>query len=574
MEDTFVVSGKKTGALKKIFVRILIGNVLGWVVYVLGSFADSIIGGMVLGEEALAAIEIVTPMASLIYFIGYLVSIGCSLLHAKYIGKNDFEKADRIFSTCIYFNIIIGIITSLVFLVIKEPFLDSYGLVGPIREYASSYYDPFIVIALISPIGLQIYNCIVCDGDFILPVIADIAQSLLNIAFSIILVSRMGIKGLSIGTLVSAIIYYIIPCFRFFSKANTLHLKWMFSFKDVFDSIKNGSTTILGVLAIAVVDIVMNFFITKKYGAEYSAPYSIVNFSLEIVGALALVGETMITLMNFSIGEENAKDIKDILAISKKVAIGVGISFSIAFMACTPLWPKLFGLETEEFIKYAMLTSLTIGITFLPQTFLSMSGSYYLSYGKIGLSVLSGILNSLICPLICPIVLSFVFGYNGLITGFAVSNLLSVAIFFIILLIKYKKIFYINESLSKFYSIDLLLNNESISKAVLILRDILKENNIKDAISLKAQLIIEESLVITKERNKKLTNARIVIDINEKRVKLIEKDTGIIFNVTDQDQEITSLSNFVFTSVSVKASNAVNYVATNLNGNHYELNIE
>jgi len=50
MENTFVVSGKKTGALKKIFVRILIGNILGWIVYILGAFADSIIGGKVLRE--------------------------------------------------------------------------------------------------------------------------------------------------------------------------------------------------------------------------------------------------------------------------------------------------------------------------------------------------------------------------------------------------------------------------------------------------------------------------------------------------------------------------------------------
>jgi len=574
MDNSYVISGRKTGVLKKVFVRILIGNILGWIVYVLGSFADSIIGGTVLGEEALAAIEIVAPIASTIYCVGYLVSIGSSLLHAKYIGKNDFKKADRLFSSCIFFNIVVGILSSVVLLAIKESFLDSYGLEGAIREYASNYYDPFIIIALISPIGLQIYNSIVCDGDFTLSVIADLSQTILNIVLSVILVSSMGTKGLSIATLVSYLVYFAIPCIRFFKKANTLHLKWMFSFKDIFESIKVGSSSILSVFAIAIVDIVMNLFITNNYGPEFSAPYAIVNFSLEVVSALCLVGQTMITLMNFSIGEENVKDIKDLLSISKKVGIVVGITFTIVFMGCTPIWPLVFGLETEEFVKYAMIASLAIGITFIPQTFYSMANSYYLGFDKVGFSLLSGLLNNLIYPLICPIVLALMFGYSGFVIGFAVSNILACLTIFTILLIKYKKIFYIKESSSKFYSIDLLLQNESISKAVETVRDILKENDVNNSLATKIQLTLEESLVIVMNNNNKIINARIVVDINNERVKLITKDNGQIFNVSDQDQPIKNMSNFVLASVTAKASKSVNYVATNLNGNHYEFKFE
>lgn len=576
MNSEIVISGKKCSTLKRVFMKIIIANALGWIVYVLGTFADSIIGGSFLGEEALAAIEIIAPLSSIIYFLSYLVSLGCSIKHAKYIGKNDFEAADCIYSSSFIFSVLIGIISAVLLYVFKETWLDLYELEGTIREYASDYYDPFILVALITPVGMLIYNCVVSDGGHLYVVASDILQSGVNIALSLLLVGTLGTKGLSIATLVGIAVSYCIPGIRLFTKSSTLHLKLKFTFKDIKDSIRIGSSSFITILAVAVIDIIMNLYITKTYGASYTATYAIVNFALEISSALGLVGQTMLTLISFSVGEDNTLDTQNILSFAKKLAIIVGLAFAIVFICLTPVWPDLFGLETQEFINYTKVASIAIGITFIIQPFFYMITSFNTAYERMYVSISANVMNSFVLPLVCPIVLSALFGYNGFVVGFAVSNVLACAIIYIFLYIKNnRKVFLIPETDSKMYSIDLNVDSESISKATIQLRDILQENKISSIISNRIQLTIEESLLITMKNNQsKKISARIVIDINSERVKLIVKDSGKIFNVVDPDQKINDLSNYVFVMTTSKSNKAINYVASNLNGNHYEFELK
>jgi len=575
MDKGFVVSGKKTAALKSIYLRILFGNFFGWIVYVIGTFADSILGGMLLGEEALAAIEIVAPLGSLVFFVSYLVGVGSALLHAKYIGKNDFAAADRVYSTGIIFSFVAGLIMAVVFFLIKDAWLDLYGLEGQIRQYASDYYTPFAIYALIVPVGTQIYNSTVNDGDCIYSVIADFTQSILNVVLSLILVNYLDILGLSMATVIAAGISYAIPLLRLFSKANTLHFKFKFSFKDVLGSMKVGVSSYLNVLAVAVIDIVMNLYITETWGANYTAPYAIVNFSLEIASAVILVGQTLSTLMNFSVGEDNSIDIKALVAYTKKVALVVGGFFTLAFIGLTPVWPSLFGLESEEFVEAAYVASITIGLTYIPQTYLHLWTSYYISYEDMAPSLIGSFLNAFFLPLGCPIVISLLFGFDGFVAGFALANLLSTLGVLVFLLIRNKgKVLVVKETEKFMCSIDLAIDKESISKAIECLSQVLAENKVNSIVSNRAQVAIEESLNITLGKNKKKASARIVAGINDERLKIIVKDNGKIFDVINPDQKIENLSNFVFVMATSKANIATNYVSSNLNGNHYEFSLE
>ena len=61
--------------------------------------SDSVIAGLTLGEDAVAAISLVTPAYSLAAFFGGLLSVGVPILYSKAMGEFKKENANSYFAS-------------------------------------------------------------------------------------------------------------------------------------------------------------------------------------------------------------------------------------------------------------------------------------------------------------------------------------------------------------------------------------------------------------------------------------------------------------------------------------------
>jgi hypothetical protein len=99
---------------------------------------------------------------------------------------------------------------------------------------------------------------------------------------------------------------------------------------------------------------------------------------------------------------------------------------------------------------------------------------------------------------------------------------------------------------------DDVLTNESATGLSEKVENLLKEHNYPKGMANKAALFVEEIGLTILEQNKK-EKKKLFIELSvvfeEKGTLIIERDSGIIFDITDPDQKIEGLSGFILSGL-------------------------
>ncbi len=168
---------------------------------------DSIIVGNLIGEVALAAVGVSSPIINIFIFtITGLVS-GFTILISQYYGAKDYKKISTLSSTFFLFIMIAACITTIIGFIFKESILTllhtPIALIPPSREYMAVIFIgiPFLIL----------YN--LCSsllrgiGDSKAPMYAIILSTVINIVLDLVFIEvfSWGIKGAAIATCIAQV---------------------------------------------------------------------------------------------------------------------------------------------------------------------------------------------------------------------------------------------------------------------------------------------------------------------------------------------------------------------------------
>lgn len=167
--------------------------------------ADSIIVGNLIGEVALAAVGVSSPITNIfIYSIAGLVS-GYTILISQFYGAKDFKKISSLSSTFFSFIMVAACGLTIVGFIFKENILNLLHtpevLLQPSNEYLSVIFlgIPFLIL----------YN--LCSsllrgiGDSRTPLYAILFSTVINIILDLVFIELFswGIKGAAIATVIA-----------------------------------------------------------------------------------------------------------------------------------------------------------------------------------------------------------------------------------------------------------------------------------------------------------------------------------------------------------------------------------
>ena len=200
--------------------------------------SDSIIIGNMLGEKALAGLNIVTPLFSIVVFVGTVISVGTTVCYSFEMGKLEKDAADRYFGQGIIMAVSAGIVLFLTVFLIKDVFLGYYNPSPEIYSYAEQYYRCFMFVALVMPIYVTLVDTVYCDGDELICNLSYVLQVGGNILSSVLLCRVMGIAGVSLGSVIGCVLSMSVLIIHFFRKCSSLRFVWFISFRTIFDVIK------------------------------------------------------------------------------------------------------------------------------------------------------------------------------------------------------------------------------------------------------------------------------------------------------------------------------------------------
>lgn len=556
--------------ISKKYYSLLFFNLLAWSAGSINSMIDAILGGYQLGEVALTAISIVSPLWSLVLFFSFVYTPGCGILYGMSIGKFEKEESNRIAGTSAVTSIIVGVVSAGLLFAFKMPFLYYYGCTGELLKNASTYYNWYIVLALIMPLINTVYYLVLAEGGAFYYMLGTVGSIVSNMILSYALCIKIGVSGLGIATVVSCAINGIFLALHFFTKKSTVHFSLAFDTKALKRACVLSANTALNYIFLASVDIIMNKIIVDSCGQIYIAAYSVVNLILTMFLVSGGTFDSCQGICTSYIGEKNNYGVRNILSTAIKSLCVICIVMMVALYLAAPVIPKIYGLTTPEVIEASIRATRILAISSIPFGITYFAYQIYTCLNRPLLSVVMAFLYNFFCPLLLSIPLAYKFGFDGVSIGMSVSSFLVIALFIWFIRTRYGKEgfpLYLEETGEEVVAWDLNVTRDMIPE----IRDKAKAELDKHGYEIKhLEILIEELYTRIYEKNQgKTICSECALLFGPDHVRIIVRDNGVIFNFVDENNAVESLNAHVLNSLLERTTEKEYLITTSFNRNGF-----
>lgn len=568
--------------LSRKFFSLLLSSSISLLVITVLALSDTLIAGVMLGEEAVSAICLVVPAYSLAGFAGCLISLGVPIIYSRAMGEFNKEKADRCFAFGLFMAVVMGLILYTVFMLFGDAYLRFYEPSTSVFNAAKDYFFWYKYTILLLPIMTLMDEMVLTDGDETLSMVSGIVQIVGNIVCSIVFAKFVGIEGIGFGSFIGTLVALLVAFAHLLRKGNSLKLGFYFSLKWLVDVVKYSAIDAGTYLFLACFTAAMNRFITFAYGPEMLVLGAVILFVKEVQIVFDGIGEAFTPLMNIYLGEESYDGVKKCYGLSKKTAVVEGVVLTLLMILAAPFIVKLYDISDSVAYSYAVggLRIEALGLVFL--SLLYLLSSYYLLIDKIKLGFVMSALRDVLVVTPACIAPGYFFGIYGMFAGVAIGPALTYVITVLYIRFRYGKDNYpllLSEKLKgfkhKFY--EFKLNPESIVGTQHQVEKFLVENNIEQKTISKAKLLIEDLYMLIYEKNgvDKAVYAECTVIIRETDVQIITKDDGVLFDLSSEDVIAGSIIEFMVSGYMEKLKENKKYLTTmSYNRNTFRIKYE
>lgn len=333
------------------------------------------------GKSALAAINFVYPILSILSFFGYMVGVGGSALVARKLGERRSERANELFSMFVCLCTLISIVLTIVGLFILRPVLTMLGAEGQLLAQSIAYgrillisltfwnlqylFQIFFVTAEKPTLGLYV------------TVLAGVTNMVLDALF--IAVFNWGLIGAALASALGQCVGGGIPLIYFCRKNNSLLRlgKFRFDRNATLKGITNGIGEFISGLSNSLVGILYNAQLLRYAGEDGVAAFSIMLYVSMIFGGIFagyVSGSAPIVAYHY--GSYNFAELKNLLRKGITLLLsGSGLLYGLAFILAVPLCrlfagydPALYDLTLHGF-RFFSMAFLFMGLAVLGPSF-------------------------------------------------------------------------------------------------------------------------------------------------------------------------------------------------------------
>lgn len=561
---------KENTFIKKKYNKLYVCAILGWLVGLLGGMADSLLAGIFLDSDAVAAVELVTPLLSIAFFIAMLFGMGCAIRFSQARGAFKYELSDRIVGTGMLCAVALSVILAAVMFCFKDAIIGFYGATGNILRLTEEYYTPIALVAVCYPIQWTVYYLVYYDGDEKTILLVDIFTAVSNVLFSLLMVQRMGVAGLGYGTLISCAFAVLFTALHLLRKDNTIHFTLSFLPNELLPMLKSGSALSVTTLYIGVVDIVFNKFIIVHFSENYLAAYAVINLVMGFAAVLscAVSGGAVFTTVAY--GEGNGNAVRRSMKLVNTYTLFTAVGLTVVMELLAPLWPEVYGITDPAVFEAALFAGRVIPALFIVGSFAYTYNSYYPTVGK---NIEGNILvlgYSLIGPIVLAMPMGLAGGFNAMSWGFALAPVFALVLLLIYALFtKQAKAlpYLLKPAAGKELHFDLELNPSAIVEVRDRIAEALRAEGVSASVVNDLQMVFEDAMMFIMNRNSKKVICDCSVTVDDEKVKLTTKDNGVIFDLVAEADKAVDLRAYVLARMQADANEAAYSVTTSFNRN-------
>lgn len=433
---------------KNLFAGTLVFMILGIAVSTLGMMIDGVIIGNMLGVEHIAAYGLVTPLFSIFSALGNVFSTGNQAYVAKYLGKGETEKANRIFVmsfASVEIVAIILIVACVIFSDMIVGFLGAAGESAYLAEHVKGYLLG-LIIGLPFIVGVSMLNPIMqLDGDRGRAFLSTIVMTVVNISLDLmnVYVFKLGMFGMAIATTISYLCAFITLLLHFKKKDTTLKLSRPgMDFQEIGSVVNLGLPSAISILCTTFRSFAINQILLSIAGSTAIAAFSVKNSLTSFLSSYSLgIGMTTLMMAGIVVGEEDETNTRHLMKTALKFAIvGTGLIALITFIFASPLAMLFLDAENADAFSMAVrcIRIHTISMPIYSLIYVIMNFMQGTKNVKMAHTVC--ILDNFVYIVTLAAILGFAFGTDGVWTAFPINEVIMCITLFVMVWIRNKKV--------------------------------------------------------------------------------------------------------------------------------------
>ena len=227
IRNLFTARDMTQGAPWKRIMEFAMPMLLGNLAQQLYNTADSVIVGIYVGDNALAAVGSAMPILNLILALLVGVATGASIAISQSYGAGDREGLSRSVGNCITLAFIATAIAMVIGRIIARPFLEMLDTPASIIDWCTNYLQIFFYgIA-----GTIFYNVLAGVlrglGDSFTALLFLLISAALNVGMDILFVAKfnMGVPGVALATVLAQAISALLCFWKLMRMRNVFDMK-------------------------------------------------------------------------------------------------------------------------------------------------------------------------------------------------------------------------------------------------------------------------------------------------------------------------------------------------------------
>ena len=416
--------------IKKLVRQMLAAQILSALTVSLCLLIDNLMIGRYLGERALTAYGLSSPVLLVIGAMGSTLCAGTQVACGKSLGRGDREETDIGYSSAVAVATAFSLAFTLVVALLRVPLARVLGAKeASLLQDTSSYMAGFVIGAPASMGALILVPFLQMAGQSNLLIAAVLGMTVADVVFDLlnVMVFHGGMFGMGLASSLSYYVAMVIGGGYFLSK------KCVFSFslkrvrrRKILELVSGGLPTIIGMAASVVLIFAVNQLLLGVDGKTAVAAYAVISTIVNASNCISTgAGGVALTLAGVLWNEEDRAGLAELLGLLIRWAALLGTVVMALLMVFARPAVSLYMPAAGESQTMAIHGLRLFALGLLPSCVSNALRNCYQGSGRVRTMEVISVASNAVLPLLAALLLSRVAGIGGTWLFFAAGEVLT-----------------------------------------------------------------------------------------------------------------------------------------------------
>ena len=361
------------------FRKYLIPSILSLLGMTVISFLNSMFTGSILGQEALAAMNLIHPIFFIFAMLGCLINIGGAVCTSIAQGKNEEERAESFVTFSLAASIVIPLLVSGLGALFFKQFMGMLGARGELYSLIEGYGRIMLLGGVFTTLLYYPFNFLRINGKSQIAMIMFAVMGVADIGLALTFLHMgLGLWSMGLAVVLSTALADVTGLFCLFW-GGKVKLGRIGRLTDVgLQVAKVGSAAGLNNLCNLLRTTLLNALILKEMGARgvsvFAVGCSMLNFATAFVAGC---GQTVLPFIGVYYGERDYTSIRMVMKTAVRYALWI---HTVLFLLCTVCSIPIagwFGMTEPDMKRAAAGAVFWIALSLIPAAVNNVYIFYY-----------------------------------------------------------------------------------------------------------------------------------------------------------------------------------------------------